>query len=143
MSGESRTGLSMSPSTSRHDPGTLVADACPHGRRRIRDLLNGVGLRRIYEAEDPGGAVRLFQQAGPALLVVDWDLDRGAELIRLAQARKAEERAQPPIVVTIEQPTRRQVEKILALGVTNIVVKPYSAKLMRSRLEQVRGASQA
>lgn len=128
----------MRPSPPRQDPGTLVAEACPHGRRRVRDLLNAVGLRRIYEAENRAQAIRLFGDAAPGLLVVDWELDRDAELIRLAQARSTAGRGRLPVLVTVEEPTRRRIEAVLATGATNIVVKPYSARLMRSRLEQAR-----
>lgn len=106
----------------------------------MRDLLHHLGMRRIFEASDGAEAVGLLGAVATDLLVVDWNLPVVGALDFVQLARGATPAGAPftPVVLTMAEPRRKAVADAVEAGITNIVVKPYAARLMRSRLEQAR-----
>lgn len=94
--------------------------------------------------------VRIHEEASQALLdlvghpakmvVVDADLPEPVSVQRFVRALR-HVTLQPlcyvPIVVTMSRPTERRVHDILACGVHNLVVKPFSLEQLRVRIARV------
>lgn len=123
----------------------LVADGCGHGRVRARDMLVRLGVRRVAEAADGAEAVSLLETARPDLLVVDWDIAviGAAEVLQLARDTAGGQPERLPVVLTMAAPVRSAVERAMALGAGAILVKPYSARGLRARIDALLPAGPA
>ena len=131
---------------SREDPETgftppegflaLVAEGGLTGNRAVRRVLASLGVRRVFEAQDGAEALGAFAERKPGLLVLDWrqDLVSATEIIACARDPGRSHAADLPVVVTMADPTRTDVEAALSLKVDAIVAKPYSASALRARL---------
>lgn len=130
---------SLSPRADASAPVALVAAGSMHDRGRVRDALRRTGIRRIYEASDGAEAAGMLDAVSPDLLILDWELDviGTPEIVRLAHGSRPDG-GTPPIVLTMARPRRTDVERAVALGLSNIVAKPFSAGLLRTRIAAAR-----
>jgi two-component system chemotaxis response regulator CheY len=120
----------------------VVADACPWSRKRIREILNAAGHRTVLEAADGAQVVGLLEGALPSLLVLDWSLPvvGTPELMQLARDAQGGGAPDLPIIVTMTDPKAGEVRRAMDAGVTNIVAKPFSPRLMRRRLQDAQAS---
>jgi two-component system chemotaxis response regulator CheY len=119
----------------------LLADGCAYGRRQSRKVLADLGYRQIYEAADGAEAVGILGTLRPALAVLDWHLKVIGPSDVLQILREGDGAGEAtPVLVTMSTPSRMAVEKAVSLGVGQIVAKPFSDRIMRSRLARLAGS---
>jgi two-component system, chemotaxis family, chemotaxis protein CheY len=121
------------------DLSVLVVDDNSYLRRVVRDMLARVGLRRISEAPDGAEALSLLSELRPDLVVLDWDLPilSGEEFVRLARTPSTSPAPTVPIVAMIAQPQKFIIDRAIAVGVNEILVKPFSPKALWARLDEI------
>jgi two-component system, chemotaxis family, chemotaxis protein CheY len=121
------------------DLAALVVDESLYVRRILRDMLARVGIKRVQEAPDGAEALGLLGESKPDLVILDWDLAilSGEEFIRLTRTPTTSPAPTVPIVLTLSKPTRYVVDRAIALGVNEIIAKPFSPKVLWSRLDEV------
>jgi two-component system, chemotaxis family, chemotaxis protein CheY len=121
------------------DLAVLVVDESLYIRRILRDMLTRVGLKRILEAPDGAEALGVLGESKPDLVILDWDLAilSGEEFIRLTRTPSTSPAPTVPIIVMLSKPRRAAVDRAVALGVNEIVAKPFSPKVLWSRLDEV------
>ena len=115
----------------------LIVDDYKTMLRIIRNVLRQIGLLNVDEANDGAEAFAMLKQGDYGLVISDWNMQPITGLDLLQQVR-ADERLQrlPFIMVTAES----KVENIVAAkqaGVSNYVVKPFSAETLRSKIDTV------
>jgi two-component system, chemotaxis family, chemotaxis protein CheY len=117
----------------------LVAEPSVHMRRIIREVLTRSGIRRLLEASDGAEAIEMFATAIPDLVIVDWDMPMlsGEEFIRLARNPHTSPSAKVPILMVLSNPQRHIVEKSISLGVSDLLVKPFSPKALWQRMDSI------
>ena len=115
------------------DLAALVADESLYMRRILRDMLTRVGIKRVFEAPDGAEALGVLSESKPDLAIIDWDLAilSGEEFIRLTRTSKTSP------APTLSKPRRYAVDRAVALGVNEVIVKPFSPKILWSRLDEV------
>jgi two-component system, chemotaxis family, chemotaxis protein CheY len=116
-----------------------VVDDNTYLRRVVRDMLARVGLRRIAEAPDGAEALSLLSEMRPDLVVLAWELPilSGEEFVRLARTPSTSPAPTVPVVVMISQPQKFIIERAIAAGVNEILVKPFSPKALWARLDEI------
>jgi two-component system, chemotaxis family, chemotaxis protein CheY len=121
------------------DLSALVADESLYMRRILRDMLTRVGIKRVLEAPDGAEALGVLGESKPDLVILDWDLAilSGEEFIRLTRTPTTSPAPNVPIILMLSKPRRYAVDRALALGVNEIVAKPFSPKVLWSRLDEV------
>ena len=121
------------------DLSVLVVDESLYVRRILRDMLMRVGLRRVLEAPDGAEALGVLAESKPDIAVIDWDLSilSGEEFIRLARTPTTSPCSTIPIILMMSQPKRPTVDRAVALGVNEVIAKPFSPKTLWSRLDEV------
>jgi two-component system chemotaxis response regulator CheY len=121
------------------DLAALVVDESLYIRRILRDMLGRVGIKRVQEAPDGAEALGLLGESKPDLVILDWDLAilSGEEFIRLTRTPTTSPAPTVPIILTLSKPTRYVVDRAIALGVNEIIAKPFSPKVLWSRLDEV------
>ena len=121
------------------DLAALVADESLYMRRILRDMLTRVGIKRVLEAPDGAEALGVLSESKPDLVILDWDLAilSGEEFIRLTRTPTTSPAPQVPLILTLSKPRRYAVDRAVALGVNEIIAKPFSPKVLWSRLDEV------
>jgi two-component system, chemotaxis family, chemotaxis protein CheY len=117
----------------------LVADESLYMRRILRDMLTRVGIKRVLEAPDGAEALGVLSESKPDLVILDWDLAilSGEEFIRLTRTPTTSPAPTVPIILMLSKPRRYAVDRAVSLGVNEIVAKPFSPKVLWSRLDEV------
>jgi two-component system chemotaxis response regulator CheY len=121
------------------DLAALVADESLYMRRILRDMLTRVGIKRVFEAPDGAEALGVLSESKPDLAIIDWDLAilSGEEFIRLTRTPKTSPAPTVPIILMLSKPRRYAVDRAVALGVNEVIGKPFSPKILWSRLDEV------
>ena len=121
------------------DLSALIVDESLYVRRIVRDMLQRVGIRRVQEAPDGAEALGCIAEIKPDLLILDWDLAilTGEEVIRLVRDAYTSPAPTLPIILMMSQPRRDRVERAVRLGANEVIAKPFSPKILWSRLDEV------
>ncbi len=112
----------------------LVADDSKTMRTIIRRSLETLGVSAITEAADGAEAVALFQQQPFQLVLTDWNMPNKTGLEVIQEIRS--QNAQVPIIMITTEAERRQVLRAIEAGVSDYLVKPFTADTLREKLEK-------
>lgn len=112
----------------------LVVDDSGTMRKIIIRSLNAVGFTDVQEASDGNEGFAAFQRQPFGLVMTDWNMPNksGIELTREIRASGSKV---PIFMVTTEGEKARVLEAIQA-GITDYLVKPFSADALREKLEK-------
>ncbi len=117
----------------------LIVDDNKTMLRIIRNLLGQNGFRNIEEAMDGQAALAKLQEKLFALVISDWNMEpmSGLELLKVIRA-DAKLKQTPFIMVTAEGKEENIITAKQA-GVSNYIVKPFSAETLKSKISSVLG----
>jgi two-component system chemotaxis response regulator CheY len=120
----------------------LVVDDMPTIRDLVKSQLKTMGYKFIMEAADGEAAMSILvanQTAGtPIQLVVsDWNMPKMTGLEFLKQLRASGEWANLPFVLLTSESERDQVTEAILSGVSQYLVKPFTAKTFDEKLKGV------
>jgi two-component system chemotaxis response regulator CheY len=118
----------------------LVVDDYRTMLRIISNLLKQLGFINIEEAENGHDALQKLRQAPFGLVISDWNMEpmTGLQLLKEVRA-DATLKKMPFIMVTAESKTENVIAAKQA-GVSNYIVKPFSAEILKSKIVSVCGA---
>lgn len=117
----------------------LVVDDYQTMVRIMRNLLKQIGFEDVDDAPDGRKALEKMRERRYGLVISDWNMEpmTGYELLR--QIRSDDDLAATPfIMVTAESKTENVVAAKRA-GVSNYIVKPFSAQALKAKIEAVCG----
>jgi two-component system chemotaxis response regulator CheY len=119
----------------------LIVDDYKTMLRIIRKVLRQIGLLNVDEANDGAEAFAMLKQGDYGLVISDWNMQPITGLDLLQQVRADDKLSRLPfIMVTAES----KIENIVAAkqaGVSNYVVKPFSAETLRTKIDSVFAAA--
>jgi len=115
----------------------LVVDDFPTMRRIVKNLLKQLGFENIDEADDGVNALAKLKNGGFGLVVSDWNMPNmeGIDLLR-AVRQEPSVKDIPFLMVTAEAEKEKVIEAIKA-GVDNYIVKPFTAEVLKEKLEKI------
>ena len=115
----------------------LVVDDFLTMRRIVRNLLKQLGYENIAEAEDGDQAYVKLKSGGYGFVISDWNMPNldGLGLIRKVRS-DPELKELPFLMVTAEAEKEKVIEAIRA-GVSNYVVKPFTAEILKEKIEKI------
>jgi two-component system, chemotaxis family, chemotaxis protein CheY len=118
----------------------LIVDDYGTMRRIMRNLLNQIGFANIEEAIDGASAFEKLRERSFDLVISDWNMEPMSGLDLLKEVR-ADARFQhlPFIMITAANKTENIVEA-KAAGVSNYIVKPFTADTLKRKIDMVFGA---
>jgi len=114
----------------------LVVDDFEAMRKVTTNQLRQMGVERIESARNGAEALRLLKSQHFDVVLSDWNMPvmTGVELL---QAMRADEKLfSIPFVLITAEAERKRVEEAIAMGVTSMLLKPYSPKQLAQRLEK-------
>ncbi len=117
----------------------LIVDDYPTMLKVLKSLLRQLKFTNISEASNAKDALSMLREGGYGLVISDWNMEpmSGYELLQEVRADGALKDL-PFILVTAESTT----EKVIAAkqaGVSNYIIKPYTAETLKTKLVSVLG----
>ncbi len=118
----------------------LVVDDYRDIVRLLTNLLHHLGFSDVDGAMNGAEALRKLRKRNYALVLCDWNMEpmTGLQLLREIRA-DADLQDLPFIMVTAESKTEHVVAAKRA-GVSNYIMKPFNAHVVRNRIEATLGA---
>lgn len=115
----------------------MVVDDFSTMRRIVKNILKQLGYENIEEAEDGVQALSKLKTGGFGFMVSDWNMPNmeGIELLRKVRADPVLKDL-PVLMVTAEAEKEKVVEAIKA-GVNNYVVKPFTAEVLKEKMDKI------
>lgn len=115
----------------------LVVDDFSTMRRIVKNILKQLGYENIDEAEDGAQAYSKLQAGDYDFVVSDWNMPNMDGLELLKKIRSDERlKALPVLMVTAEAEKDKVITAIQA-GVNNYVVKPFTAEVLKEKMDRV------
>ena len=116
--------------------GVLIADDDARIAHIVRKVLESLGFAHIYMARDGEHALKILQTEKIDLVITDWQMAPmdGISLVKYLRTTEESPNRIIPIIMLTGNADRIQVEVARDCGVTEFVVKPFSAKTLCDRI---------
>ena len=118
----------------------LVVDDYNTMRRIIRNLLEQIGFSRIDEAGDGATALTKLQNAPYGLVISDWNMEPMTGLQLLKEVRSDIKLKALPFIMVTAEGKMENIVAAKAAGVSQYIVKPFTAETLSRKIESVIGA---
>lgn len=105
----------------------------------IRKILKSLGFSTIHIAKDGSAALQLMRKNLIDLIITDWEMSpmSGIEFINYVRAEEDSPNPFVPIIMLTGHARRPYVEKARDTGITEFMVKPFTARQLCERIIQV------
>jgi two-component system chemotaxis response regulator CheY len=115
----------------------LIVDDFATMRRILKNILKQLGFKTLVEADDGTTAWEVLEGQSIDLIISDWNMPKmtGLELLKKVRASEAYKKT-PFLMVTAEAQKQNVIEAVQA-GVSNYVVKPFTAEAISDKLEKI------
>jgi len=115
----------------------LVVDDFSTMRRIIKNLLRDLGFTNADEADDGSTALPMLQTGKYDFLVTDWNMP-GMTGIDLLRAVRADDNLKSlPVLMVTAEAKRDQIVAAAQAGVNGYVVKPFTAAVLKEKIEKI------
>lgn len=114
----------------------LIADPDAHIAQLLREILRNVGFTDTQLVTDGQDALRIMRTKQIDILITDWRMQPldGITLIEFIRSEKNSPLRFLPILMLTGRSEMRDVEKARDSGVTEYLIKPFTAKSLLERL---------
>lgn len=121
------------------DPATrvLIVDDMGTMRKIVANACKELGFNDITQAEDGQKAWEAMQSAQPqiGLVLSDWNMPNCTGIDLLKRVRSDGRYSAVPFLLLTAESEKHQVEEAAKAGVDGYIVKPFSAQMLKERLE--------
>lgn len=119
----------------------LVVDDLEAMRKITSAQLRSLGACNIVTANNGSEALRLLQKQRVDIVLSDWNMPLMSGL-QLLQAVRADARlARLPFIMITAEAERERIEEAIGSGVNDLLVKPYTADGLATRIDRVLNGS--
>ena len=115
----------------------LVVDDFATMRRILKNVLKEIGFTKIVEADDGSTALAVLKKDKVDLIVSDWNMPEVTGLELLKHVRRDELMKDMPFLMVTSEGQKDMVIQAVQAGVSNYVVKPFTADTIKEKLEQI------
>jgi two-component system, chemotaxis family, chemotaxis protein CheY len=117
----------------------LVVDDEHTMRKVTRSLLQAIGIKTIYEANDGRSGLEAICTLCPDVVILDWEMPspNGAEFVREVRSPGSFPLPDVPIIMLTAFAERSRVVEAVKLGVNEFLLKPVSSKALHARLVSI------
>lgn len=115
----------------------LVVDDMMTMRKIVAKACKEIGFTNITEAADGQKAWEAMQSAEPpiGLVISDWNMPNCTGIDLLKRVRADGRYKDVPFVLLTAESEGHQVAEAVKAGVDNYIVKPFTAELLKQKLE--------
>lgn len=117
----------------------LVVDDMPPMITLCKSILNIVGFKHVYTATNGKEALELVMRHDPDLIITDWMMEpmNGLEFTREIRKNPKSPNPYVPIIMMTGFSSRLRVEYARDCGITEFLVKPFTARDLYNRIAQI------
>ena len=111
-----------------------------HAMRKVtRSLLQVIGVRTIYEANDGRSGLEAICKLAPDVVLLDWEMPspNGWEFLRQVRSPGSFPFPDVPIIMLTGYGERSRVVEAVRSGVNEFLLKPVSSKALLARLVSI------
>ncbi len=104
-----------------------------------KDVLETFGVARVYPAYGAEDGYKKFRDIKPDLIIIDWMDDPMNGIMLTKKIRGSIDSVNPyvPIIMMTGYSQKRRVLMARDSGITEFLVKPYTAKALYQKIEQI------
>ena len=115
----------------------LVVDDFSTMRRIIKNLLRDLGFTNTDEADDGNTALPMLQTGKYDFLVTDWNMPGMTGIELLQNVRSDDNLKSLPVLMVTAEAKRDQIVAAAQAGVNGYVVKPFTAAVLKEKIEKI------
>ena len=117
----------------------LIVDDFATMRRIMKNILKQIGFSNIIEADDGTSAMEELKKTPVDLIISDWNMPKMTGLDLLKNVRGSDALKDVPFLMVTAEAQKQNVIDAVQAGVTNYVVKPFTAEAISEKLEKIFG----
>ena len=115
----------------------LVVDDMEMMRKVTADQLRSLGVSRIELANDGLAALKTLRQRQFDVVLADWNMPVMTGIELLKRIRSDPMLFALPVIMVTAESERARIQEAIAHGVSELMVKPYTAQRLRDKLSTV------
>ena len=115
----------------------LIVDDFSTMRRIIKNLLRDLGFSNADEADDGNSALPMLQTGKYDFLVTDWNMPGMTGIELLQHVRSDDNLKSLPVLMVTAEAKRDQIVAAAQAGVNGYVVKPFTAAVLKEKIEKI------
>lgn len=115
----------------------LVVDDFSTMRRIVKNILKQLGFENIEEAEDGAQAYNKLKSGGFGFVVSDWNMPNMDGLDLLKKIRSDPELKDLPVLMVTAEAEKEKVIEAIKAGVSNYIVKPFTAEVLKEKMDRI------
>lgn len=115
----------------------LVVDDFSTMRRIVKNILKQLGFENIEEAEDGGQAYQKVREGGFGFVITDWNMPNVDGLAFLQSVRNDPDHKDLPILMVTAEAEKEKVVTAVQAGVDNYIVKPFTAEVLKEKMDKI------
>jgi len=121
------------------DTHVLVVDDMLTMRKLVTKTCKDLGFTKITDAADGALAWTAIQNAETpiGLIISDWNMPNTSGLDLLKRVRADSRFGKTPFIMVTAEAEQHQIMEAVKAGVSNYVVKPFTADTLKDKLEAV------
>lgn len=116
---------------------TLLVDEKRTSVRLMNDLLTRLGFADVQASHSAEDALRMLKEKKYGLVLADWDLEPMSGLQLLRAVKGDEKLRRTPVLITAAHLTCEQVVLARRTGADALILKPFLASALRSKIEEI------
>jgi len=117
----------------------LIVDDFATMRRILRNILKQIGFSNISEADDGKSALKELKKEKFDLILCDWNMPEMPGIDLLKEVRADDSLKDLPFVMVTAEAQKENIVEAVKAGVSNYVVKPFTAETVSEKLSKVFG----
>lgn len=117
----------------------LIVDDFATMRRILKNILRQIGFSNIAEAGDGKSALRELKKDKFDLILCDWNMPEMSGLELLTTIRSDDELKNIHFIMVTAEAQKDNIIEAVKAGVSNYIVKPFTAETMAEKLKKVIG----
>lgn len=115
----------------------LCVDDFATMRRIMKNILKQLGFTNITEADDGTTALEELDKGDFDLIISDWNMPKMTGLELLKTVRGMDKYKDIPFLMVTAEAQKQNVIEAVQAGVSNYVVKPFTAESIAEKLEKI------
>jgi two-component system chemotaxis response regulator CheY len=115
----------------------LIVDDFATMRRILKNILKQLGFKNLVEADDGTTAWEVLENQEIDLIISDWNMPKMTGLELLKKVRADSRYVKKPFLMVTAEAQKQNVIEAVQAGVSNYVVKPFTAEAISDKLEKI------
>ncbi len=115
----------------------LIVDDFATMRRILKNILKQLGFKTLVEADDGTTAWDVLEGQSIDLIISDWNMPKMTGLELLKKVRASDKYKSTPFLMVTAEAQKQNVIEAVQAGVSNYVVKPFTAEAISDKLEKI------